>query len=418
MSESKQPKVETEEEKNRKNLTFLKVAPTKAKTGKLEYKLSGASTNLGPKNRGIRNKEGKIVHQLAPGQVVDWKNVINPKTNQPAFTDSEIREMTESKDPDYFIYDMLTRLAGWKSDVLNYVKTLNPEFARNQDWLAGHFWITGANYKDKNSQVVVTDFWNEEGKLQKVPGGTAISAPDLIAWEKAKSAHERISKKSSLPMGALPAIADAISKIDGSMMAEMGEMVKKDPKVSKKFFLKNKEIPNVEYEPRAARVSTTTGTSRGTTLADRLKEVMAYNAEHPRDKAAWKYVDISAANGRGKVIAASEIDTDTTGKNKRRTRLPLENYVPSNRRDEFKHLVFNASYSPETGKFKYEQELRDALNTLGLSAVAESILTSLPKDRKGRTSKSAKTPEKTVASAPAPANLNLGIPSLAAVQRS
>lgn len=416
MSESKQPMNEPEE--NRKKLVFKKVSSTKAKTGKLEYKLGGASTNLGPKNRGIRNKEGKIVHQLAPGQEVDWNTVTNSKTGLPLYTPAEIKEMTDSKNPDYFIYDMLTRVAGWKSDVLNYVKSVDPEFARNQNWLAGNFWITGANYKDKNSQVIVTDFWNEEKKLQNVPGGVAVSAPDLIAWEKAKSTHERTSKSSSIPMGALPAVADAIRKIDGEMMAEMAKMVKKDEKVSKKFIHKNKEIPNVEYEPRAARVSTTTGTSRGTTLADRLKEVMAYNAEHPRDKAAWKYVDISAADGRGKIIAASDIDTDTTGKNTRRTRLPLENYVPSNRREEFKHLAFNASYSPETGKFKYEQALRDALATLGLSAVAESILNSLPKNRKGRTSK-AKTPEKTVAptSTPAPANLNLGIPSLAPAQR-
>ena len=421
--------------KNFQELVFKKAAPSKAKTGKPEYKLSGASTNFGPKNRGIRDKDGKIVHQLAPGQVVDWKHFVDPETKQSAFSDADIRELTKVDNADYFIYDMFYRVAGWKSDVIKYVSAVDPENAKSQTLLSGQYWITGANFKDENGLVGVTRYWYVDDKknvsIVQAQGGAEQKRPmDLIAWEKAAislgAAGGRVAKETPLPLNALPEIAAAVQKITGSMMADMikatAEALKKKTTAAKTFIYKKKPIPNVEYEPRQPRA----GGAHGVSIGERLRDVIAYNTIHT-DPTAWQYVEVSAADGRGKVINASEIDTETSAtaaeKGKRRTRLriPLSNYVPANKRveNQFKYLAFNVSFSTETGKFKYEDELRTALRSLGLDSSIEGILAALPKDRKGRAPR-AKTTEETTeetASTPSEPIMNMNIPIIAAARR-
>jgi hypothetical protein len=376
--------------RNFKNRTFLKVSQKvsqtepKPKTVKNEYKLSGAASNFGPKNRGIM-KEGKIVHQLAPGQKVLWTKFVDPQTKAPKFTDVEIKKLTESADPDYFVYDMNFRIAGWKKDVERYLASLGATPDPST-------WITGANYKDRSAHVKVPAYWDAKGAEQ---GAATLAPPDLIAWEKKAIGTATKAKKDGdetvqpLPLGSLAQIYGKIRKISGKMMSDIAEGKVKGVTFANKDHV---TIPDVIYVHRDARV----GGAHGMTLQARLAEIVSENAGHS-DGGAWKYLDVSAVNeegGRGKTVSYNDIDMD--GKSTRKTRVPISRYVGAEFASKFKYWTFNASYDPTTNKYKYASGLQNAISTLGITGItAQQILDVLPKDRKGRAS-SAKSASKTL----------------------
>lgn len=398
-------------------LTFKKATPasdTKAKTGKLEYKLTGASSNFGPKNRGIVTKEGKVVHQLHPEQKVDWANV-KDTNGQPKFTEDQIRQLTKSENADYFIYDMVHRVAGWKNDVVSYINRMGSQTSES-------VWITGANFKDKNARVTVTQYWDQNGQRQFRSQGVQISPVDLIAWEKAKiteaSKVAKMDEKTRpLPLGLLPSILSKVQKITPDMMSN-AITASADVNAPNTFVdaKKKTEIPDVKFIRREPRL----GGAHAVSLPDRLRKLIMENRQR-QDIQGKQFLNISgvnAAGGGAKLLAYTALDTDPSEKKTRKSHIRLVTYVPQNKRGEtdFEYLAFNASYDAVTGKFTYADGLRNAIRILGITGVtADEILGKLPRNRSVRR---AKSPASAPKAAPAPiASMNMNIPLTGAAQR-